>query len=225
MSPTFDELFSERVEPLLVNTEGLFPAIEALESIMPAMATPLDRADVYHWLATLHQSVAARALAKNEQDLAGEHFETSEEFFIKGIEEFPGRMISRLALARYYLSFGGNPDAAREILTVADRPTIAEMDETEVPFEHQRLAMLAVVHAMKGDLAGCARQLETAFSQDILRRMNEGVELASLEYLAMQGVPFTPDSVDDIINRLETCGFNNPQRLDILRQRLLRRHG
>lgn len=222
MNPTFDELFSERVEPLLATAEGLLPAIEELESIMPAMARSVDRADTYHWLATLHQSVAARALARNDQDAAHEHFDASEEFFIKGIEEVPTRMISRLALARYYLSFGANPASAMEILTVKDRPAIDDLPPEEIPHEHQRLAMIAVVFAMQGDLDRCGRQLETAFSEDILKRMDEGVELASLEYLAINGVPFTSDSVDDIIKRLEKCGFKNQQRLDILRQRLLR---
>ncbi|MCC5877766.1 MAG: hypothetical protein JJU11_16215 [Candidatus Sumerlaeia bacterium] len=222
MNPTFDDLFSERVEPLLATTDGLLPAIETLESIMPAMARPVDRADTYHWLATLHQSVAARALARNEQGEAQEHFETSEEFFIKGIEELPTRMISRLALARFYLSFGANPSSAMEILTVKDRPSVDDLPPEEIPFEHQRLAMIAVVYAMQGDLDRCGRQLEVAFAEDILMRMNEGVELASLEYLAINGVPFTPDSVNDIIRRLEKCGFKNRERLDILRQRLLR---
>lgn len=221
MISSFDERFERDVEPHLTQPDGIAGAVEALEEMMPAMATREDRSQVYQWLGTLHQSLAARALSAGDRAASEEHFQLSEEFFLKGIEEAPARMPVRLALARYYLSFGADPGAALETLTIEDRPAAAELEGRELAWEHQRLALIAVTRAMEGDLDRCGLQLEQAFSEDILSRMDEGVELASLEYLASQGVPFTEASVGDIIARLQRCGFNNPQRLDILRQRLL----
>lgn len=223
MGSAFDERFERDVEPHLTRAEGIPGAIEALEEMMPAMATREDRSQVYQWLGTLHQSAAARVLSTGDRDGAMERFALSEEFFLKGIEEDPGRMIIRLTLARYYLTFGASPGKALETLTVEGRPEAQELEGKELALEHQRLTLIAVSRAMQGDLDRCAQQLERAFSENILRRMNEGVELPSLEYLASQGVPFSPDSVDDIIARLRRCGFGDARRLDILRQRLLGR--
>lgn len=223
MSAFYDNLFRERVEPHLAAATGFPKAIAALEAIMPLLSTAAERSENYQWLGTVHQAVAARALAADDKDTAREHFALSEEFYLKGIDEDPSRLVVRFGLVRYYLSFGGDPRAAIELLDGHQPAPLATMSPADLALEHQRLALRAVALAFLGDLDRCARAFDAAFSEEILSRLESGWEFASLEYLAQQGLPFDERTVTGLVERLRRCGFRNEERLDILRRRLLRR--
>lgn len=223
MTPEFQERFQREIAPLLGQRETLDNAVAALKNIMPALDAPEDRAEVYRWLGVVYTTLAVDSLQHEEVDEAKERFALVEEYFAKSIEANPQSNAARLALARYYLTFGNEFRAAHELLQDHEEvPPFDINDPLEASIEHQRLALRGVALAFLDRSGESQEAFDAAFDERFAGKIPpQNIEVSSLLYLSGRGVRFTPDSADAILNRLRTLGFRDEAKLKAIKDRLM----
>ena len=207
MSKSFDEFFEKELTPALSDPDRFEEAVEVLQNNMPEMETSTDRSKVYQWLGTVHLSLASQALAVNLAHEAHEQFALVEEYQGKAIEEDPARIEPRLNLARYYLTFGGTPQNALDVLDVEDVAAGEDPSTLEMTFEHQRRALRGVAFTMLGQEGEAARALDGAYSDRFAGKIPpRAVDVPSLLYLASRGIKFTRQSAEAIVAQIRKMG-------------------
>lgn len=210
MSRSFHEFFHAELEPLLQSPDNFGEAVECLQNAMPDMATATDRSHVYQWLGTVHLSLASEALAHSLVHEARRHFEYVEEYQGKSIEEAPGRVEPRLNLARYYLTFGSEPESALEVLTLPEGASATHDEKLAMIFEHQMLSLRGVALTLLGREQEAAEALDAAFSERFAGKIPpRAVDVPSIMYLATRGVKFTRESAEGILAQLKKLGLTD----------------
>ncbi len=197
---TFETVYTDQLEPLLADPARFPEALALLEQALNTMDTRVDRSHVNHWMGTIHQALAARALSEDRKPAARDHFTATEECFLKAIEEAPQRVDSRLSLARYYLSMGGDATAALEVLYPEETLIFGSDERMEAFYEHQLYTLRGVAHAFRGQFDRSAESLDAAFSDRLLPRLTfAGLDLGAIRYLVRSGAPFESGVLDALV--------------------------
>lgn len=215
----FQTTFQERVAPLLAAPETLGRAVDEIQAMMPTLAPGEDRSRAYQWLGSIYINIAANTLESGEAEQAREQFALVEEFLSKSIEEQPARPEPRLQLARYFLSFGYQYQEALEVLAFPEPMDTSTMQGAM--HEHHRLALKSIGLAMTKRIEQAAVALEEAYNPVLLDKVSPRfVDIASLDYLAQRGFPFTEESAGAIAGLLRGRCLLSDEQLEMLKNRL-----